>query len=178
MKHTAHTTVRFFSIIFLLCICGHYSYADERKSVLPQLQQALEEKSKGSKSSEEITFIEIPNSFKPNLKTEEEIQKSVQKYYNYRISAFEHRLNVLNWQHFSSQIILFIVIIVVFVGLYFSWIQFHKFEHDKILESTTIEASKAGMKISSPVLGVIILAISLVFFYLYLIHVYPVRNTF
>lgn len=41
---------------------------------------------------------------------------------------------------------------------------------------TKIEASLQGIKVSSPVLGVIILIISLLFFYLYLIFVYPVKD--
>jgi hypothetical protein len=44
--------------------------------------------------------------------------------------------------------------------------------------TTSIEAGKSGFKISSPVLGVIILTLSLAFFYLYLVHVYPVSDTF
>jgi hypothetical protein len=44
--------------------------------------------------------------------------------------------------------------------------------------STTLEASATGIKLSSPVLGVIILALSLAFFYLYLVHVYPIEEIF
>jgi hypothetical protein len=40
---------------------------------------------------------------------------------------------------------------------------------------TDIEFSGKGIKVSSPVLGVVILAISLGFFYLYLRHVYPIE---
>jgi hypothetical protein len=41
---------------------------------------------------------------------------------------------------------------------------------------TSLEAGAEGIKISSPVLGVIILVISFLFFYLYLVHIYPISE--
>jgi hypothetical protein len=43
---------------------------------------------------------------------------------------------------------------------------------------TQIEASFQGLRVSSPILGVIILVISFLFFYLYLKYVYPITETF
>lgn len=43
---------------------------------------------------------------------------------------------------------------------------------------THLEASLQGIKVSSPVLGVIILALSFLFFYLYLKYVYPINEIF
>ena len=45
-------------------------------------------------------------------------------------------------------------------------------------EETELSLSLREVKVRSPVLGVIILTISLAFFYLYLVHVYPIRNVF
>jgi hypothetical protein len=45
-------------------------------------------------------------------------------------------------------------------------------------EETEFSLSLSDVKVRSPVLGVIILTISLAFFYLYLVHVYPIRNVF
>ena len=42
---------------------------------------------------------------------------------------------------------------------------------------TSLEASAQGIKVSSPVLGVIILSLSLLFFYLYLSFVYPIQES-
>jgi hypothetical protein len=44
-------------------------------------------------------------------------------------------------------------------------------------EITEIVASVKGIKVSSPILGVIILVVSLLFFYLYLAYVYPIQET-
>jgi hypothetical protein len=47
-----------------------------------------------------------------------------------------------------------------------------------VQEPTELEISKSGVKVSSPILGVIILVISLAFFYLYLVYVYPIEEIF
>ncbi|MET0621610.1 MAG: hypothetical protein ABW250_01385 [Pyrinomonadaceae bacterium] len=44
--------------------------------------------------------------------------------------------------------------------------------------TTQLEASLQGIKVSSPILGVIILALSFLFFYLYLKYVYPINEIF
>lgn len=43
---------------------------------------------------------------------------------------------------------------------------------------TEFSASLKGLSVKSPVLGVITLAISLAFFYLYLVFVYPIEDIF
>ena len=122
---------------------------------------------------------------------------SLTAYYRYRTSGFEHRRRVFDWQYRSSQIIFAVVILLVSIGVYFSWLQFMAAarmprtpEAVKVTKATepdedrqaglrtTIEASLQGIKVSSPVLGVVILVISLAFFYLYLVHVYPINEVF
>ncbi|NIM17988.1 MAG: hypothetical protein GTO45_38835 [Candidatus Aminicenantes bacterium] len=113
--------------------------------------------------------------------------------YEHEILSYKHRREVLDWQHTSSIIIFWVVVIIVFVGLIFSGVQFYismmqekrKLKEDKIensetgkndLTKTEIEASLKGIKVNSSVLGVIILIISLLFLYLYLVHVYPIKE--
>ena len=91
-----------------------------------------------------------------------------------------HRREVFEWQLSSSKIIFYVVIFLVLIGVFFSGVQFyaaHKknFMDDKVTE---ISASAKGIKVSSSVLGVIILIISLMFFYLYLVYVYPINEIF
>jgi len=92
--------------------------------------------------------------------------------------GLEHRKNVLKWQHFSTKIILVVVLLLVSMGLYFSWSQFRAGTAESIapISSTEIEISSERIKISSPVLGVVILFVSLAFFYLYLVYVYPITE--
>jgi hypothetical protein len=126
---------------------------------------------------------------------------SFREYMEYRISGYQHRKDVFKWQLYSTKLIFFVVIFLVLAGLYFSGVQFHRSlgrklmrgmtkkdeiadkEEAKIMamekaEVTEVVASVQGIKVSSPVLGVIILVISLLFFYLYLTFVYPIQEAF
>lgn len=127
------------------------------------------------------------------------LRESMRSYYAYKTEAFQHRQRVFEWQLLSSTVIFVVVIFLVLVGLYFSWLQFKadmakgegKESADQKADDkspqkpapatpnqpvSTIEASTTGIKVSSPVLGVIILVISLAFFYLYLQYVYPIEE--
>ncbi len=112
---------------------------------------------------------------------EEALKRSIKSYYDYLSEGFEHRRRVFAWQLLSSRIIFVLVVALVTVGIYFSWLQFRAGiakdgEGDGSAPRTTFEATAKGIKVSSPVLGVIILVISLVFFYLYLRYVYPIEE--
>ena len=117
--------------------------------------------------------------------TRERYFAALRECYQYRISGYQHRQKVFKWQLHSSKIIFFVVVFLVLVGIYFSGVQFHSSlkwkrpsESAEKDETTEIEASIKGIKVSSPILGVIILVISLLFFYLYLAHVYPITEIF
>ncbi|MDR8390597.1 hypothetical protein NC796_05570 [Aliifodinibius sp. S!AR15-10] len=113
-------------------------------------------------------------------------QNAMYAYYEYRVSGFAHRKNVFAWQLFSTKLIFWSVLILVFSGIAFSGIQFYKSIKLGPDEgagptggtATEFEASAKGIKVTSPVLGVIILVISLAFFYLYLVYVYPISEIF
>jgi hypothetical protein len=108
-----------------------------------------------------------------------------QNYYGYMTHGYKHRKSVFSWQLFSSKIIFFVVIFLVLTGIYFAWLQFmyviRKHKGQKTVGEelhTELTASGKEIKISSPVLGVIILVISLLFFLLYLKYVYPINEIF
>jgi hypothetical protein len=104
-------------------------------------------------------------------------------FYEYLTRELSRRSQVFWWRHLFSKIIFFVVMLIVAIGLYFAWRQFAATE--KLGESertrelgSSIELGAGGVKVSSPVLGIIILALSLGFFYLYLAHVYPIVEVF
>lgn len=99
---------------------------------------------------------------------------AVREYYDYRISAYRHRQRVFAWQLLSAKFIFFAVLMVLFAGIYFAAIQFRRGLKEG--EKTEITASLKRITVSSPILGVIILVISLAFFYLYLVYVYPIAE--
>lgn len=118
------------------------------------------------------------------LGVQADYQRAMQAYYAYRRSGYEHRLRVFQWQHVSSIVIFVVVLILVFLGMYFAAIQFHVGLRAKPGESppqvpeTEVVFSLQEFRVRSPVLGVIVLTLSLAFFYLYLAYVYPISNVF
>lgn len=119
-------------------------------------------------------------------------------YYDYHTAGYRHRQRVFEWQFISSIVIFVLVVLLVSSGVYFAAIQFNEGMRRRAaaLTSTTattqsgspalpaddtvttFSASATGITVSSPVLGVIILVISLAFFYLYLVYVYPISELF
>jgi len=98
-------------------------------------------------------------------------------YYDYKSRGYDHRRRAFEWQLWSSRVIFWVVILLVAAGVAFSAIQFYKsLRLASAPETTQIEASVSGIKVTSSVLGVIILALSLAFFYLYLKEVYHIRS--
>lgn len=104
---------------------------------------------------------------------------------DYYTTGLEHRTRVFYWQHLSTRIIFFVVIGLVLVGVYFAWVQFRRDMASGAggsgaqgAEQHEVELSTSGIKVRSSVLGVIILALSIGFFYLYLVFVYPIQEIF
>jgi hypothetical protein len=122
-----------------------------------------------------------PSSTDPRLDSFQLI--SWENYYEYMTHGYKHRKNVFSWQLVSSKIIFFVVIFLVLMGIYFAWLQFIRviYKDAKTIAEelkTELTASPNEFKVSSPVLGVIILLISLMFFFLYLKYVYPITELF
>ena len=106
-------------------------------------------------------------------------------YYAYRLSGYEHRQRVFAWQLSSSKVIFATVLVLVFSGIAFAALQFYAGFRRPVTSGagvaetvTELDVSATGVKVSSPVLGVIILVLSLAFFYLYLVYVYPIAEIF
>jgi hypothetical protein len=116
---------------------------------------------------------------------------AMQRFYEYRANGYAYRSRVFEWQLLSSRVIFVIVLVLVTAGIYFAAAQFHVAmiaARRNLLNppatdapnplATQLEISAKGVVINSSVLGVIILGLSLAFFYLYLVYVYPIQNVF
>ena len=124
---------------------------------------------------------------------------AMQRYYEYRANGYAYRSRVFEWQLLSSRAIFTVVLVLVGAGIYFAAVQFRvamlaagkEARRAVIAETpaadaptgdsplaTRLEISAKGVVVNSSVLGVIILALSLAFFYLYLVYVYPIQNVF
>lgn len=131
----------------------------------------------------------VLKSYNEARKSDYELHTNLNNYYS---RSFLIRDETFKWQIFSSKIIFLTVLLVVFCGLIFAGIQFYiamKSINKHIVKEidsnnvntndipvANIELSVQGLKVNSSILGVIILVISLAFFYLYLIYVYPINE--
>ncbi|HLK08281.1 MAG TPA: hypothetical protein VKV30_10075 [Candidatus Angelobacter sp.] len=153
-----------------------------QKQPTPAPGEDAPEAGHGAQQEESGSFIpKAPDPALNDPATQQLYFSAMREYYSYRISGFQHRQRVFAWQFVSSKLIFATVLILVFAGIYFAAIQFHKGLSGKgaaAAQATDIEASLKGIKVSSPVLGVIILVISFAFFYLYLVYVYPIHEVF
>jgi hypothetical protein len=122
--------------------------------------------------------------------TRQRYLESMQRYYEYRANGYAYRSRVFEWQLLSSRVIFAVVLVLVGCGIYFAWVQFRaallaarrsvKEPAAAVVNplATQFEVSAKGVVINSSVLGVVILGLSLAFFYLYLVYVYPIQNVF
>jgi hypothetical protein len=171
-------------------------YADGTVQVLPKLVEvaplppvpptsSVDPAVGGQRGKAQLPMPAVPHPMTSDAKTLERYSQAVNQYYEYQISGFKHRQRVFQWQLSSSRIIFAVVLVVVFAGILFAAAQFYLGVRTRVAKQaalptqvTEFEASLKGIKVSSPVLGVVILAISLGFFYLYLVYVYPISEIF
>ena len=174
--------------LLILLGTGSASAAQEpSERALPDVQeriQRVEDYQLGA--AEDLAFPDAPDRSTMSEETSAAYQDALRAYFSYRKRGYEHRSTVFAWQSLSTQIIFFVVLVLVFAGIYFAAMQFHAGMRRRGVsnhipsqtDETEISLSLREFKVRSPVLGVIILALSLAFFYLYLVHVYPIRDVF
>lgn len=87
---------------------------------------------------------------------------------------FEERRQAFEWQYWSSKFIFWLVIALVSLGATFSALHFvHSLNQPSDVE---FEGSIKGVKLKTSLVGIVILVISLLLFYLYLSNVYPISE--
>ncbi len=121
-----------------------------------------------------------------DLQTKTKYEESLRASYEYQTYSYYHAKRTFDWQDWSGRIIFWMVMSLVTAGLVSSCIHFYvglkrpTGSSDKAPESkndaTEFEATLQGIKLKSSVLGLLILTMSMVFFYMYLRFVYPITN--
>jgi hypothetical protein len=87
--------------------------------------------------------------------------------------ALRHAQRTYEWQFWASIAIFLLVITAVALGL---WMSFLHFYEGRKGGGGKMKFSREGVEVSSPVIGLLILVVSLAFFYLYLTQVYPITE--
>jgi hypothetical protein len=151
-------------------------------------QSAGKEKSAGSpleKGSGE--FAAVPSCAPLTGATQAACEEALRESYGYQASAFRHRKDIFDWSLTADKLMFAVVNLLVLSGLGFAAIQFRlalkqggpaaegKEKADDPM-ATNMEISTAGIKVTSSVLGVIVLLISMAFFFLYARYVYPIQE--
>jgi len=98
-------------------------------------------------------------------------------YIDYQIWALKHSEKLFFWQHLVSQVISFLAFTMVAIGFYYAGVQFKTAQQhasDAQLQHTEIKATLEGFSVKTSALGVVILAMSMAFFFLYLKYVFPI----
>ena len=93
-------------------------------------------------------------------------------YYATAKYSYVNRRDAFAWQSVTTKIIFVLVIVLVLFGATLTALQFTRTSTGV----TALKASTGGIEVTSPVIGVVILTLSLGFFYLYLANVYPINE--
>jgi hypothetical protein len=126
-----------------------------------------------------------PPAWVQDAETQTRFLQALRAMYVSHEAGFAHRTRVFEWQLFSARLIFATVLLLVATGMVFAAIQFRAGFRGTGPDAaaaaprdiaTQVELAATSVKVSSPVLGVVILVISLAFFYLYLVYVYPIAE--
>lgn len=158
-----------------LSVCTRPIAADQ-----PQLP-SLEERKKRLELFNPAVPERLESADSTDQQTRQAYLAALQAYYAYRAQGYEHRRAAFEWQFFSSKVIFAVVLALVFTGIYFAAVQFRAGIGARKRgpeEATEFVLDLKGLRLRSPVLGVVILALSLGFLYMYLVFVYPINSVF
>lgn len=97
--------------------------------------------------------------------------------YRHAIDLLDHRTAVFRWQLVSSYVVLGIVAVVTLAGLVFSAAQLRNaLKLSQPQGNIDLEISASKVRITSSVVGVVVLTLSIVFLFLFLDRIYEIRE--
>lgn len=175
------------AIAILVIFQGPYLAAQQEKPAGPDVEEndtaslALESLKAEDTENRKASATFKTSVFALDAETNALILERIRRYQKHQIAALEHREQVFNWQLISNKVSFVVVLVLVLSGICFSAVQFWKsmqMPADKFAEAadTEFSAGADGVTVRSSVLGVVVLVISLAFFYLYLVHVFPIEE--
>lgn len=102
--------------------------------------------------------------------------KYYKEYYAYLSKINQVQINKFIWQDRASEVTLWLVVIVVMSGLSMSAFQlFIAFRRPDHSTDTTIDISAQNFRVTSSVVGIVVLLISIGFLFLFLREVYNIK---
>ncbi len=113
------------------------------------------------------------------------------RYYEAQAQELELRRQAFEWHAFSTKVLFCCVIALTVMGLVLSWREFGKYYGTKRAAPTdavpttatsaspppsVFKVSAQGLEVTSSLIGFLVLSVSLAFFYLYVVNVYPLHE--
>lgn len=176
----SHRTLRCFLALFVFAAIGPLSPWASRAQesshsvLIKNAREALRKAKKETQSESGLhTLLGISCSSVADPEAQKDCWQAERAAFLYNKYVTEHNESIFFWQHMSTRIIFFVVLSLVGTGIYFAWVQFHSGDRS---QTHVLEISLQGIKVTSPFLGLVILTLSLAFFYLYLVYVYPIKD--
>jgi hypothetical protein len=103
--------------------------------------------------------------------------KLKQREYDYYAHLMDVNIEIFQVQRIASYVVLFLVFIVVTSGVLFSGFQLWKsVSVAGVQASNDLEISAAKVRVTSSVVGIVVLAISLAFLFIYTREVYTIKS--
>jgi hypothetical protein len=103
-----------------------------------------------------------------------QIQNSV-AWFDYQNELMRYNQSLLGWQLFASDVLLWVVVIVAGAGVIYSGLQLASAARSGRQRETTLEISAQRVRITSSVVGILVLAISFVFLMIFVQQVYQIK---
>src|SRR5262249_36635471 len=98
------------------------------------------------------------------------------KQYEYLTAMMDVRIRAFHTQRLASNVVLLLVVLVVVAGIAFAGFQLWKSVSIAGVQATNeLEVSASKVRVTSSVVGVVVLTISLVFLYIYTQEIYHIR---
>ena len=97
------------------------------------------------------------------------------KEYEYLVDEMNINIRAYETQRTASNVILWVVVLVVVAGIVFSGFQLWKSVSVGVQSTTDLELSAGKVRVTSSVVGVVVLTMSLVFLYIYTQQIYHIQ---
>jgi hypothetical protein len=161
-------------LLLLSTIQMHTQPAQEPEPTREQLQTQI------SILLDQIKTLETVNPSTQRASTDPDLRaayvEAKKKEYEYITKVMELNVEAFNAQRWSAYAILFLVVVVVISGISFSGFQLWKsISVAGVQTNNELELSASKVRITSSVVGIVVLTISLAFLYIYTMQVYQIR---
>ncbi len=96
-------------------------------------------------------------------------------WFDYQRSLMKYNDQLLGWQLFASNVLLWVVVLVVAAGVVYSGIQLATAARTGRQRDMTLEVSAQRVRLTSSVVGIVVLAVSLAFLLIFAQQVYQIK---